>query len=140
MISADTWTRALLTSGMILAGCGLYLLYNWMLSRRIGRGLLAELGVHHPGTLLIVYFSTPTCVPCKTIQRPTLEGIVRVMDGTVQILEIDASQSPDLASRWGVLSSPTTYVVDPHGKIRFVNHGVARMEKLLMQLQVAKQE
>jgi hypothetical protein len=72
------------------------------------------------------------------VQRPALERVVNIMEGAVQVLEIDASQKPDLANRWGVLSAPTTYIVDPHGKIKFINHGVARTEKLLTQLLVTK--
>lgn len=138
MIPFDIQTRLLLTLGLILVGLALYFAYNWILSRRATRGLLADLGVHRPGTFLIVYFSTPTCAPCKTIQRPALEGVLNVMEGAVQVLEIDASQKPDLANRWGVLSAPTTYIVDPHGKIKFINHGIARAEKLLLQLHAAK--
>ena len=137
MISSDIQTRFLVTIGLILTGLALYVAYNRILSRRVSKSLLAELGVYFPGTFLIVYFSSPTCAPCKTIQCPALENVLKVMEGAVQVLEIDASQKPGLANRWGVLSAPTTYIVNPHGKIKFVNHGVARMEKLLMQLHTA---
>ena len=138
MIPSDVQTRLLFSLALILTGFALYAVYNWILSRRASSGLLADLGVHSLGTFLIVYFSTPSCAPCKTVQRPALERVVSIMEGAVQVVEIDASQKPDLANRWGVLSAPTTYIVDPHGKIRFINHGIAKTEKLLTQLLVAK--
>jgi thiol-disulfide isomerase/thioredoxin len=119
---------------LILAGFGIYFLYNRILSRRAGKKLLAELGLSQLGTFLIIYFSSPTCVPCKMIQRPALNRVMEMMEGGVQVLEIDTSENLELASRWGVLSAPTTYVVAPNGKIRFINHGVVRTEKLLLQL------
>ena len=54
--------------------------------------------------------------------------------GLLQVLEMDATQEPDLASSWGVLSVPTTFLIDSRGKLRHVNHGVASAEKLLTQL------
>jgi hypothetical protein len=56
------------------------------------------------------------------------------MEGGLQIIEIDASQRPEIANRWGVLSAPTTYVIDPHGKIKHINHGITRAEKILAQI------
>ena len=115
-------------------GFGIYTLYTGILSRRASNGLLAELGIHQLRTFLIVYFSSPTCVPCKTIQRPALEAVLEIMEAAVQILEIDASKDPEIASRWGVLSAPTTYIVNPDSSIQHINHGVVRIEKLLAQL------
>ena len=134
MNSIDIFTRLALTLGIILGGSGLYFFYNWMLARRAAHGLVNDLGIHRPGNFLIVYFSTPTCAPCKTIQRPALEGLLNLMEGGLQVLEIDASKEPELASRWGVLSAPTTYVIDPRGKVKHINHGITRAEKLLMQI------
>jgi hypothetical protein len=51
------------------------------------------------------------------------------------VVEIDATERPDLASQWGVFSVPTTFLLDARGKARFVNNGVARVEKLMEQLQ-----
>jgi len=51
------------------------------------------------------------------------------------VVEIDASERPDLAKRWGVMSVPTTFLLDAHGEARYVNNGVARVEKLMEQVQ-----
>jgi len=36
---------------------------------------------------------------------------------------------PEIASQWGVLSVPTTFVIDAQGNPRYVNHGVAPLDK-----------
>jgi peroxiredoxin len=54
---------------------------------------------------------------------------------TLEVVEINAYEQPDLAKTWGVLSVPTTFVIDERGEARYVNNGVARAEKLLEQIQ-----
>jgi len=88
-----------------------------------------------PNKPVIVYFTTPDCAPCKTIQRPALNKISSEMGDELKIIEIDATEQPDLAQRWGVMSVPTTFLLDARGEPRFVNNGVDRVEKLMEQLQ-----
>ena len=88
-----------------------------------------------PDKPVIVYFTTPDCAPCKTIQRPALNKLSSLMGDKLQVIEIDATQRPDLAHQWGVMSVPTTFLLDARGEARYVNNGVARVEKLMEQLQ-----
>ena len=88
-----------------------------------------------PEKPVIVYFTTPDCAPCKTIQRPALNKLSSLMGDKLEVIEIDATQHPDLAKQWGVLSVPTTFLLDARGEARYVNNGVARVEKLMEQLQ-----
>jgi thiol-disulfide isomerase/thioredoxin len=88
-----------------------------------------------PNKPVIVYFTTPDCAPCKTIQRPALNKLSNLMGDKLQVVEIDATQQPELAKQWGVMSVPTTFLLDARGEARYVNNGVARMEKLMEQLQ-----
>jgi thiol-disulfide isomerase/thioredoxin len=133
MINADVLIRSALALGILLGGVGLYLLYTRLTIRR-SRGLASELGSLRPGIPVLVYFTTPTCAPCKTIQRPAIEQVRKELGDRLEVIEIDASEQPDMASRWGVLSVPTTYLIDPLGQVRYVNHGVTRQEKLLQQV------
>jgi thiol-disulfide isomerase/thioredoxin len=133
----DFLIRAGLAFAIIVGGCGLYLLYNRLLSYR-ARGLLTDLGPLRPNAFTLVYFTTSTCVPCKTIQRPAIEKLIQDLGNALNVIEIDATEKPTLASRWGVMSVPTTFVINPRGELLHVNHGVTRAEKLLVQLHSGK--
>ena len=132
-MNPDILFRSLLTIGIIAAGVGFYWLNNRLI---LGRAPTDSLGdtVTRAGKPVILYFTTPTCVPCKTVQKPAIGQIKAVLGENLQVVEIDATEQPDLAQRWGVLSVPTTFVIDSRGQARHVNHGVARAEKLLKQL------
>ena len=133
MFNVDVLIRAAIALAIILCSIGVYLLYNWTLQFRTG-SLLTDLGPKHPGAFTLVYFTTPTCVPCKTVQRPAIQSLRQMLGNALHVVEIDAAERPELADRWGVMSVPTTFLIDPRGKLRHVNHGVARAEKLLMQI------
>jgi thioredoxin 1 len=83
----------------------------------------------------ILYFTSPACLPCKTVQRPALERLQETLGEGVQVIEVDCSARPELADYWGVLSVPTTFILDAQGRARAVNHGVTREQKLMEQLQ-----
>ncbi len=88
-----------------------------------------------PNKPVIVYFTTPSCVPCKTVQRPAIDKVSRMLGEDLKVVEIDATQRPDLANRWGVMSVPTTFLLDARGQARYVNNGVTRAEKLIQQIE-----
>jgi peroxiredoxin len=69
------------------------------------------------------------------LQRPAIQKLSTYLGDKLQVLEIDASRQPEVANRWGVLSVPTTFVIDTKGKVRHINHGVAKADQLLMQIQ-----
>jgi thiol-disulfide isomerase/thioredoxin len=83
----------------------------------------------------ILYFTTPECVACKAVQRPALQSLQECLGDALQVIEVDAKERPELAKSWGVLSVPTTFIIDEQGQLRHVNHGVTRVEKLMQQLQ-----
>jgi thiol-disulfide isomerase/thioredoxin len=133
-MSNDILSRFVLAIAIIGAGLLAYWLANrWLLRRAAGR--LGELMSHHPHGPVLVYFTTPTCAPCKTVQEPAIEQVRRRLNGGLHVVQIDAAERPELARRWGVMSVPTTFVLDARGEARYVNNGVARADKLLRQIQ-----
>jgi thioredoxin 1 len=126
--------RLLIAIGLIVFGVGGYFLVNRALLKRANRTQLGLDGLWL-NTPAILYFTTPYCVPCRTTQRPALDRLLELTGERVQLIQVDAMEQPNLAESWGVLSVPTTFVIDSGGQARRVNHGVASTEKLLEQLE-----
>ena len=131
---ADLLVRAIwafLIAGILVAA---YWAVNWLI---VNRARSKRLGLEdiRPNIPAILYFTTPSCVPCKTIQRPALARLQERLPDSIQVIEVDAAARPDLADYWGVLSVPTTFIIDARGRPRRVNHGVSSAEKLQKQIE-----
>jgi thiol-disulfide isomerase/thioredoxin len=127
----------LLRFGLAVVIIGLGAFAYWLVNQRLlirARNNVFTLFNTLPNKPVLVYFTTPDCAPCKTIQRPAINRVSHVLGANLEVVEIDATERPDLAKAWGVMSVPTTFVLDTRGEARFVNNGVARAEKLLEQI------
>ncbi len=132
--------RLIILVALTIVGLTLYRGCKWCGLRRATRlanhdPLLAEFIPGKPG---ILYFTADGCAACKTQQQPAfarLRGLPGYED--VQIIQVDADQRLHDAERWGVMSLPTTYVLDTQGQPKAVNYGVASAEKLRKQIQEA---
>jgi len=84
----------------------------------------------------VVLFTADYCYPCKSQQQPAIRNLVDQL-GTdkVQCFQVDVEANPDVAQRWGVLSLPTTFILDGNGTPREVNHGVTPAQKLKRQIE-----
>jgi thiol-disulfide isomerase/thioredoxin len=125
--------RTLQALAIVGIGIGAYLLTNRLVLTRAA-SKFQNLDGYVLGIPAILYFTTPTCAPCKTIQRPAIQKVQQAIGAGIQVIEIDTSERVDLADEWGVLSVPTTFIIDKDGQPRQINHGVARAEKLFVQL------
>ncbi|HET7011256.1 MAG TPA: thioredoxin family protein [Anaerolineales bacterium] len=114
-----------------LAAVGLLLRWRSARYRRAGARDLVHLSHGRP---LILAFSTPDCVPCRTQQKPALKELLRRYPERLEVREVDAAEGPDLAERFGIMTVPSTVVIDPQGRIVAINHGVAPWERLAAQL------
>ena len=132
-MSSELLFRAGIAILMILVGVLAFQTVNRMTLARVESQKNSRFFPAGKPTLL--YFTTPTCAPCKTIQRPAVNLIQDLLGERIQVIEIDATAQPKLASEWGVLSVPTTFILDRQGKPRQVNHGIATSEKLQRQLE-----
>ncbi len=73
------------------------------------RSLLLDVGVH-TGETTVLHFSAEWCGPCAAVRR-VVRQVLDGADGPVE-LEVDIDAHPDLARTMGVLSLPTTFVLD----------------------------
>ena len=127
-----------LAAALVLLAVGV-IAYRLMIGRQIKRtsALVSSdplLNGLKPGVPTILYFTTPTCIPCKTVQTPALNRLQAELGEAIQIVKVDATENPDAAQRWGVLSAPTTFVIDGQGATKAINHGVAEADKLRAQI------
>jgi thiol-disulfide isomerase/thioredoxin len=121
---------------LIGAGVAIWLLYNrisivWLAGKASHDPVLATL---NSGTPAILYFTTPFCEPCRTLQQPALEQLKADYGALIQVVTIDSTIQPDIADRWGVMSVPTTFVLDGNHRPHNVNRGVVSVNTLKRQL------
>ena len=138
MSAEQLLVRLAIAVGLCLLGIAAYWGWNKFQLRRLSRargGRLMGLETMQAGTPGILYFTTPDCQVCKTTQKPALKRLEAEMAGGLQIIEVDATVQPGLADYWGVLSVPTTFIIDSQGQPRHINHGMTGKEKLRRQIE-----
>lgn len=85
----------------------------------------AEVGADTLGDrATLLQFSTEFCAPCRSTAR-VLGAAADEVHG-VRHVDVDLTHRPDLASRFGVLQTPTTLVLDAAGTVRARIGGAAR--------------
>ena len=92
------------------------------------------LGTAPDGRPAVVAFSTPSCAACHTAQRPALAQLESRAQGAVRVLEVDAAARPEVARKFGVLTVPTTAILDPSGRLTALNNGFAPLSRLAEQV------
>jgi thiol-disulfide isomerase/thioredoxin len=118
----------MLAFGLVVARIAPRLAQVWRARQGLG------LPEYRLGTPAILYFTSPGCAPCESVQAPALDRLHAMYGPCLQVIEVDATLRPRLADTWGVLSVPTTFLIDAQGRPRAVNHGVARTGRLIAQL------
>lgn len=120
-----------LTLLIILIGLALFLAFRSSQIRRFNsRG-----GLTAPAqTPALIFFSSRSCTPCLA-QDTYLEGIKPELKQGFFINKIDVEENQELASQLGVLTLPTTMLVDRSGIIRHINYGLTTTTKLEGQLE-----
>ena len=80
----------------------------------------------------LLQFSSAFCAPCRATRR-ILGDVATIVPG-VRHVEVDAEHHLDLVRRLGILRTPTTLVLDPHGRELSRAAGVPRKEQVLQAL------
>ena len=82
----------------------------------------------------ILAFRSADCPQCRRLQTPALQRLLAARGSTVAVVEVDASNSPELTHHYRVLTVPTTVVLDATGRAHAVNYGFATTQRLLEQV------
>lgn len=107
----------------------LYLRFNGRVRRTAGREVVRakELGATALGSgATLLQLSTTVCAPCRTAHR--VLGTIAKERFSVKHLDIDLTERPDLATRFGVLQTPTILILDARGQVRARIGGAPRPE------------
>jgi thiol-disulfide isomerase/thioredoxin len=96
--------------------------------------VLTDAGIDHDlgerATLL--QFSSAFCAPCRVTRR-VLTEVASVVPGVTHI-EVDAEHHLDLVRRLGITRTPTTLLLDRHGREMSRASGAPRKEEVLATL------
>ena len=85
-----------------------------------------------PGRPAILYFTSDGCVQCRLQQAPALERLAALTG--IPVHKVDAVSQSDLTAFYGVMTVPTTVVLDPERKPKAINYGLAPLQKLQEQI------
>jgi thiol-disulfide isomerase/thioredoxin len=96
---------------------------------RAGTGRVDDVELGDRATLL--QLSTEVCAPCRATAR-VLDGL---SDDEVRHVEVDIADRPDLVSRFNVLQTPTTLILDRDGIVRARIGGAVRRDVVLAELE-----
>jgi thiol-disulfide isomerase/thioredoxin len=80
----------------------------------------------------LLQFSSAFCAPCRVTRR-VLTDVAAVVPGVTHV-EVDAEHHLDLVRRLGITRTPTTLVLDPHGREVSRAAGAPRKEAVLATL------
>ena len=97
-----------------------------------------ELGTPLGSTATFVQFSSKVCAPCVATGR-LLSGLTAQRDD-VNHVEIDGEERLDLVREFGINRTPTVFLLDPDGAIRYRFVGPSRKAEFvdaLAELQAA---
>lgn len=89
-------------------------------------------GVELAAGVTLVQFSSEYCAPCRATSRVLDELADERPD--IAHVELDVAERPELASRFGILQTPTTLVLDGAGHVRARIGGAVRREQLAAEL------
>jgi len=97
--------RALWALVVVAAGIVLYLLLRCAHLAWVRRRVRPAAWPAGRPTLL--YFSTPACAPCWSLQAPAVVQVEDELGEAIRVVRVDSLRQPDEAARWGALSVPT---------------------------------
>jgi thiol-disulfide isomerase/thioredoxin len=90
-------------------------------------------GVTFGGRATLLQFSTEVCSPCRATARVLDELATRTAE--VAHVELDVTRRPELASRFHVLQTPTTLILDGDGVVRTRIGGAVRRDVAAAELE-----
>lgn len=87
------------------------------------------------GRATLLQLSSEYCAPCRSTARVLgqISGD-QLGDNDIRHIEIDIVDRPDLVSRFNVLQTPTTLILDANGTVRARIGGAVRRDHVIAEL------
>ena len=136
VIAMDAVTVALVLAGLVLAATALGVLHRGAQGRVrtvSDSRIVAIEGVPLGGRATLLQFSTEVCTPCRSTAR-VLDDLAARTDDVAHV-ELDVTHRPELASRYRVLQTPTTLILDGDGAVRARIGGAVRRDLVVAELE-----
>ena len=118
--------RLLVTALVILLAVAAYLALQYTQRRRLTLSAASQ--------PRLLYFRSQDCAGCAA-QSSYVGQVASRLDKAIQVEQIDTDNEPEKASTFGILTLPTTLIVDRTGAVRHINYGVTPASKLTRQLE-----
>jgi thiol-disulfide isomerase/thioredoxin len=132
----DAGTVALVLASLVLAATLLGMLHRATQgrARTISDARIVSIdGISLGGRATLLQFSTEVCAPCKSTARVLDDLAARTED--VAHVDLDVTHRPELASRYRVLQTPTTLILDADGAVRARIGGAVRRNVVVAELE-----
>ena len=85
----------------------------------------------------LLLFTRPYCTICNLKQLPIVKQLQKELGEVVRVEEIDPTFKPELAEEYRVLTVPSSFIFDGHGKLQVANYGFVGADTLRHQLHQA---
>lgn len=132
----DAVSVTLVLAGLVLATTLLGVLHRATQGRARavpGTRIVSIDGVALGDRATLLQFSTEVCSPCKATARVLDDLAARTPD--VAHVDLDVTHRPELASRYRVLQTPTTLILDRDGAVRARIGGAVRRDIVVAELE-----
>ena len=121
----------------VLVALAAYGVWRWWQAQRLQTLATAVTPAPLPAEIdgskpAVLYFTTADCAQCRLQQTPILAQLQNKMD--IAVHKLDAIEQETLARFYGIMTVPTTVVLDQRLQPVAVNHGVAPLQKLQAQV------
>ena len=81
----------------------------------------------------LLQFSTEVCAPCRAAHT-VLDGLAATRSDVAHI-DLDLTHRPDLASRFNIMQTPTTFILDRKGVVRARIGGAPRRDAVAAEIE-----
>ena len=128
--------RAMLLLFVLIASLGVWQLWRYRQQQRLQQIAAADLPPvlvgHLPAGPTVLYFTGEHCAQCRLQQTPILQQLLATVQ--INLYTVDAIAEQGLANFYGVMTLPTTVVLDSAHTPQAINHGLAPFQQLRQQI------